>query len=204
MPIPSELTEATKIIRNPIVRNFIRQSGFQIARHSQKALKSIVNSVSQFKNIKEIGQAAEQLKRVIPKSEQTQTVLQDISNWTKTAKQTAGQAFIGGKGAAAIGALGTVAAGGAVAGAWAYPAKKLGEEIGTRIEEKKAGRRLRSAKMPFKEYAQYLPGIQTAQKGLSTLFQKLGQRIKQQYSQYNDIDDEELGQKISEKYPNLK
>jgi hypothetical protein len=49
-------------------------------------------------------------------------------------------------------------AGALATGAWAYPAKKLGEEIGWRIEEKKAGKRLRPVEPSFKQYAKYLPG----------------------------------------------
>jgi hypothetical protein len=51
-----------------------------------------------------------------------------------------------------------VGAGALATGAWAYPAKKLGEEIGWRIEEKKAGKRLRPVEPSFKQYAKYIPG----------------------------------------------
>jgi len=51
-----------------------------------------------------------------------------------------------------------IGAGALATGAWAYPAKKLGEEIGWRIEEKKAGKRLRPVEPSFKQYAKYIPG----------------------------------------------
>lgn len=47
--------------------------------------------------------------------------------------------------------------GAAVAGAWAIPAKKAGEEIGWRMEEKRAGKRLRPIQPPLKETAKYIP-----------------------------------------------
>jgi hypothetical protein len=51
----------------------------------------------------------------------------------------------------------TMLAGAATAGAWAIPAKKAGEEIGWRMEEKRAGKRLRPVQPPLKETAKYIP-----------------------------------------------
>jgi len=61
-------------------------------------------------------------------------------------------------GAGATPLLPLLGAGALTTAAWAYPAKKLGEEIGWRIEEKKAGKRLRPVEPSFKQYAKYIPG----------------------------------------------
>jgi len=55
-------------------------------------------------------------------------------------------------------ALPLIGAGALATGAWAYPAKKLGENLGWMIEEHKAGKRLRPVEPSFKEYGKYLPG----------------------------------------------
>lgn len=60
--------------------------------------------------------------------------------------------------AAGSSALPLIGAGALATGAWAYPAKKLGENLGWMIEEKKAGKRLRPVEPSFKEYGKYLPG----------------------------------------------
>ena len=51
-----------------------------------------------------------------------------------------------------------IGAGALTVAGWAVPAKKLGEEIGWRLEERKAGKRLRPAEPSLKEYAKYIPG----------------------------------------------
>lgn len=55
-------------------------------------------------------------------------------------------------------AIPPIAAGAATVTGWAVPAKRIGAEIGWRIEEKKAGKRLRPQEPSFKEYAKYIPG----------------------------------------------
>lgn len=88
---------------------------------------------------------------------------QEVQGFTKVIQQNPSFYDYVGKAAAplqkAVGssALPLIGAGALATGAWAYPAKKLGEEIGWRIEEKREGKRLRPPPVPFKEYAKYLP-----------------------------------------------
>lgn len=65
--------------------------------------------------------------------------------------------------ALAIKAAPLIGAGALTVGAWAYPAWKLGEELGWRLEEHKAKKRLRPPSIPFREYKKYLPLIGTLQ-----------------------------------------
>jgi len=139
--ISSQLIKATKVIENSVVRNFVRQAGYMIGKHSQTAWQLVVNSASQFKDIKEVSQAAEHLKLIIPKSEQTKAMLKDIAEWTKSSAVS--YKSIGTHGFVMLGPLTTIGTGMLAAASWAYPAKKLGEYLGWKIEEKKAGRRLR-------------------------------------------------------------
>ena len=66
----------------------------------------------------------------------------------------------GAKGAIAMKALGTLGAGALVAGAWAYPAHRLGKALGKKIEEKKVGK----PKVTKEEYEKKLLAIRMKRK----------------------------------------
>ncbi|MFQ5976314.1 MAG: hypothetical protein ACE5J5_08380, partial [Candidatus Hydrothermarchaeales archaeon] len=68
------------------------------------------------------------------------------------------------KGSVSLKALGLVGAGAAATISLAPLAKKVGKEIGYRIEERKAGKRLRPKALPLKQVAKFLPGARTVRK----------------------------------------
>ena len=108
---------------NKIIREVIKKAGEPLVGES---LERAVAAVRWKQGVKSISGIAKNL-RVTP--EQVRNVLEKYG-WLK-----------GMKGAASIAGLGTLAAGAAVVGAWAYPAKKLGEYLGKKIEARKAIKR---------------------------------------------------------------
>ena len=88
------------------------------------------------------------------------------------------------KGAASIGALGTIGAGAAVVGAWAYPAKKLGEYLGKKsIEQdwegkiKRVGKRLKPLDIDVKSAATGLSELKSKEGFNKLPFEKQRQLI---------------------------
>ena len=139
------------------------------------------NVLGKVKNAKSVLEASNEIIRGIPldvqlgnkKAIETIRVMAKEAEKQQTYRETA-KAAAGMKGAASLGALGTIGAGvGAVAG-MAYPMHRLGRRMGYGIEEKRAGRRLRPAAMPFGEVAAQLPGVQAMKRLYTTPYKRFG------------------------------
>lgn len=171
---------------NTSIKDFLglfKQYGERFSPEVMKAISDYLPKIHQAKTLK---QAVDYTLGSIPIKLRTPEVIKVIERMGKesqaqqTFRQTGKYVLPAAKGAATIGTLGTIGAGAAAAGAWAYPMKRLGEEMGYKIEEKKAGQRLRPEAMPFREVAPHLPGVQ-AMKRLGGIAQGIGQSAAQSY-----------------------
>jgi len=162
----TEISEATKM--------FLRNVIPQMERHSPQATKFIKMVMPKIQRMKTLRSAMNATWKSIPKHLKTKELMGDITRWgemtkeavrykttgampselTRRAAATAPPVAKGMMSAAAP----LIGAGAAATAGMAYPMHRLGQRLGYGIEERRAGRRLRPAAMPFREVARQLPG----------------------------------------------
>lgn len=160
------VSEATKM--------FLRNVIPQMERHSPQAVKFIKMAMPKIQRMKTLRSIMNATWKSIPKHLKTKELMSDITRWGETTKGILRYKTTGAmpseltRRAAATApvakgmmsaAAPLIGAGAAATAGMAYPMHRLGQRLGYGIEEKRAGRRLRPAAMPFREVAAQLPGV---------------------------------------------